>query len=134
MRRNSSADSKEDSKQVDFSREPKAIEAMNNDRLIAKESQPAETASEMLKAAARLKEIMPNFMVPILIIHGTDDKATRPARSQHFYDNAASSDKTLKLYEGHFHDLLNDVNKEVVMADIQKWLDERVASEASAAA
>ena len=33
---------------------------------------------------------------------------------------AGSTDKTLKLYEGHFHDLLNDVDKEVVMADIQQ--------------
>ena len=63
----------------DFSRDPAAVERMNSDPLIAKESQPAETASEMLKAAARLKENMPTFTVPVLIIHGTSDKATRPA-------------------------------------------------------
>jgi alpha-beta hydrolase superfamily lysophospholipase len=34
---------------------------------------------------------------------------------------AGSTDKTLKLYEGHFHDLQNDVDKEVVMADILSW-------------
>jgi len=39
---------------------------------------------------------------------------------------AGSKDKTLKLYEGHFHDLLNDVDKEVVMADIQAWIDARL--------
>jgi len=44
-----------------------------------------------------------------------------------FYDMAGSKDKTLKLYEGHFHDLLNDVDKEVVMADIQAWIDARLA-------
>lgn len=118
---------------ADFSRDPAAVEKMNNDPLIAKESQPAETASEMLKAAERLKENMPKFTVPVFIIHGTDDKATRPAGSQYFYDNAASTDKTLKLYEGHYHDLLADVDKEVVMADIQAWLDERVPAEESAA-
>ena len=26
-------------------------------------------------------------------------------------------------YEGHFHDLLNDVDKAVVMADIKSWLE-----------
>jgi alpha-beta hydrolase superfamily lysophospholipase len=36
---------------------------------------------------------------------------------------AGSTDKTLKLYEGHFHDLLNDRDKEVVLADIQRWID-----------
>ena len=38
----------------------------------------------------------------------------------------ARRDKTLRLYEGHFHDLLNDVDKEKVMADIQAWLDARI--------
>lgn len=118
---------------ADFSRDPAAVEKMNNDPLIAKESQPAETASEMLKAAERLKENMPKFTVPVFIIHGTDDKATRPAGSQYFYDNAGSEDKALKLYEGHYHDLLADVDKEVVMEDIQAWLDERVPAEESAA-
>jgi alpha-beta hydrolase superfamily lysophospholipase len=100
---------------------------MDNDPLIAKESQPAETAAEMLKAADRLTENFPKFTVPVLILHGTQDKATRPAGSQRFYEMAGSKDKTLKLYEGHFHDLLNDVDKEVVMADIQAWIDARLA-------
>lgn len=32
-------------------------------------------------------------------------------------------DKTLKLNEGHAHGLLNDVDKQVVMADIQGWMN-----------
>ncbi len=109
-----------------FSRDPEAVSRMNNDPLIEKESQPAETAAEMLKAADRLTENFPKFTVPVLILHGTADKATKPAGSQRFYDMAGSKDKTLKLYEGHFHDLLNDVDKEVVMADIQAWIDARL--------
>lgn len=35
-------------------------------------------------------------------------------------------DKTLKLYEGHDHDLLNDIDKEVVMADIKSWIAARL--------
>ena len=112
---------------ADFSRDPKAVERMNSDPLIAKESQPAETAAEMLKAADRLKENMPKFNVPVFIVHGTADKATRPAGSQYFYDTAASTDKTLKLYEGHVHDLLSDIGKEAVMADMKKWVNARLA-------
>ena len=117
----------------DFSRDPHAVERMNNDPLIAKESQPAETAAEMLKAAERLKANMPAFTVPVLMIHGTADKATRPAGSQYFHDHAGSADKTLRLYDGHFHDLLNDVDKEKVMSDVQGWLDARIPSAAPAA-
>ena len=48
---------------------------------------------------------------------------TKPSGSQEFYEKAGSSDKTLKLYEGHVHDLLADVGKQQVMADIQAWID-----------
>ena len=68
----------------------------------------------------------PLIKLPVLILHGTEDKATNPSGSQFFYDNAGSTDKTLKLYEGHYHDLLNDVDKEIVMADIHDWINARV--------
>ena len=51
---------------------------------------------------------------------------TKPGGSQIFYDKAGSVDKTLKLYDGYVHDLLNDVGKEVVLADILGWLDARI--------
>jgi acylglycerol lipase len=117
-----------------FSRDPAVIEQMDNDPLIANEKQPAETAAEVLKAAARLKEHMPNIKVPVFIIHGTDDKATRYQGSQYFYDNVGSADKTLKLYEGGYHDLLNDIDKETVMADILAWVNERIPKETAASA
>ena len=117
-----------------FSRDPNVVAEMNNDPLIANEKQPAETASEVLKAAARLKENMPKFNVPVFIIHGTDDKATRPAGSQYFYDHVGSQDKKIKLYEGGYHDLLNDIDKEKVMADILAWVNQRIPAETAATA
>jgi acylglycerol lipase len=117
-----------------FSRDPDVVSEMNNDPLIANEKQPAETAAEVLKAAARLKENMPNFYVPVFIIHGTDDKATRPEGSRYFYDNVGSEDKTLKLYEGGYHDLLNDIDKRTVMADILAWVNERIPAGTAASA
>lgn len=32
----------------------------------------------------------------------------------------------LQLYEGHYHDLLNDIGKETVLADINGWIDKRL--------
>ncbi|MCO6511044.1 MAG: lysophospholipase [Aridibacter famidurans] len=121
-------------KNADFSRDPKAVEAMNNDPLIKDESQPAETGRVLLNASQNFRERMADFKVPVMIIHGTADKATLPRGSEYFYEHAGSDDKTLNLYEGHFHDLLNDVDREVVMADILEWLDARVPREEAAAA
>jgi acylglycerol lipase len=109
-----------------FSRDPQVIETMNNDPLIKGESEPTQTATVMIDASRRLHEEFPLIKLPVLILHGTEDKATNPSGSQDFYDRAGSTDKTLKLYEGHYHDLLNDLDKETVMADINDWIDARV--------
>ena len=113
-------------KNEDFSRDPKVVAAMNNDPLIAHEVQPTQTVAEMVRADERLKKEFPLITLPVLILHGTRDKATKQSGSQLFYDKASSKDKTLKLYEGHFHDLLNDVDKEIVMADIRGWIEARL--------
>lgn len=120
-------------KNKDFSRDSAVVESMNNDIFIKGESQPAQTAKTMINASARLAEEFPRITLPVLILHGTADKATKPSGSQHFYEQTGSTDKTLKLYEGHFHDLLNDVDKEVVMSDIQSWIDARISNEQSSA-
>ncbi|TIP51557.1 MAG: alpha/beta hydrolase [Mesorhizobium sp.] len=106
-------------KNEDFSRDPAIVEAMNADPLIAHETQPSKTIAEMVRADQRLKDEFPLMTLPVLILHGTADKATKPSGSQLFYDTVGSADRTLKLYDGHFHDLLNDRDKEVVMADIK---------------
>jgi acylglycerol lipase len=110
----------------DFSRDPQAVAVMNADPLIAHETQPTRTLAAMVRADERLTDAFPRITLPLLILHGTADQATRPGGSQLFYDAAGSTDKTLKLYEGHVHDLLNDLGKDAVMADIKRWIDARV--------
>ena len=112
----------------DFSRDPAVVKAMNDDPLIANETQPTRTVAELARADERLRTEFPSITLPLLILHGTADKATKPSGSQTFYDTAGSKDKTLKLYEGHYHDLLNDIGREEVLADIVKWIESRVSA------
>jgi alpha-beta hydrolase superfamily lysophospholipase len=114
-------------KNEDFSRDPKAVEALNHDPLTAHEVQPAITVAALVHADERLREEFPHITLPVLIMHGTDDKATVCHGSQFFYETVGSKDKTLKLYDGHYHDLLNDLGKEKVMADINGWIDAHLA-------
>src|SRR5262245_51553015 len=113
-------------KNEDFSRDPKAVEALNNDPLTAHEVQPAITVAALVRADERLREEFPSITLPVLIMHGTADKATVCHGSEFFYETVGSKDRTLKLYDGHYHDLLNDVGKEGVMADITGWIDKRL--------
>lgn len=113
-------------KNEDFSRDPSVVERMNQDPLIAHEAQSTTTMAELVRADERLKKEFPLIELPVLILHGTADKATKPAGSKRFYEMAGSTDKTLKLYEGYYHDLLNDLDKQVVMNDISTWLEAHV--------
>lgn len=113
-------------KNVDFSRDPAVVKAMNEDPLIHDETQPSITVAALQRADERLTKEIPTITLPVLILHGTEDKATLPKGSQFFYDHAGSKDKTLKLYEGHYHDLLADVGKEGVLGDIVGWIEARI--------
>ena len=114
-------------KNADFSRDPAIVEAMNSDDLIAHETQPLETLAAMVRADEVLEQSFENITLPVLILHGTHDKATKPSGSQQFFDQAGSLDKTLKLYEGAYHDLLNDTDRDLVIADVAGWLDRQLA-------
>jgi acylglycerol lipase len=108
-----------------FSRDAEALKVMDSDPLIADEVQPTMTLAALVHADHRLKTAFGDIALPLLILHGTADKATRPHGSLALFEAAGAEDKTLKLYDGHFHDLLNDLDRETVMADIIEWLDAR---------
>ena len=110
----------------DFSRDPIAVRILNSDPLTAGEVQPARTVAALVRANERLRREFPRITLPLLILHGTADKATLAEGSRFFHDTAGSRDKTLKLYQGRFHDLLNDTGKEDVLADMRAWMEARL--------
>lgn len=110
----------------DFSRDPEWVAALDADPYTQDETQPAATVAALTRADERLKGEFPTIMLPLLILHGTADKVTVCKGSEFFFQTAGAADKTLKLYQGHAHDLLADVGKQQVMADILSWLESRV--------
>lgn len=115
-------------KNADFSRDPSVVASMNADPLIAGESQPFATAAAIVRADERLKRGVSELQTPVLFIHGSADKATKPSGSEHLHERAASSDKTLTLYPDRYHDPLNDLGREEVLADILRWMDRRAGA------
>jgi alpha-beta hydrolase superfamily lysophospholipase len=113
-------------KNEEFSRDPAVVKRMNEDPLIAHETQPTQTLAELVRADEKLARGFAAITLPLLILHGTADKAARADGSRFFFDHAGAKDKSLQLYDGHVHDLLNDVGKEQVMQDIVGWLEARL--------
>lgn len=102
-------------KMRDFSRDPEVVRRLEADPLTLNETQPAATIAALVRGTERLEAEMGRITLPLLILHGTADKATRPAGSEIFAREAGSPDKDLKLYEGHVHDLLADTGREAVL-------------------
>jgi len=118
----------------EFSRDPKVTEAMFADPMIKDEVQPTSTVAALVRADERLEKEFSLITLPVLILHGTADKVTKPSGSQLFHETAGSKDKTLTLYEGYAHDLLNDIGKEKVLADILDWIGARTPAPSAARA
>ena len=116
-------------KNEDFSRDPEWVAKLNADEFTQGETQPVATVAAFARAGERFEREFGKITLPLLILHGTADKATRPDGSQQFFDQAGSTDKTLKLYEGHYHDLLADLDRDVVMGDILGWIEQHRTAE-----
>ena len=120
-------------KMEDFSRDPEWVAQLNADPLTLGEVQPVATVAAFARAGERFEREFGRITLPVLIIHGTADKATRPDGSEQFFKEAGSADKTLKLYDGYAHDLLNDLGREQVIDDIALWIEARLPESAKAA-
>jgi alpha-beta hydrolase superfamily lysophospholipase len=96
---------------------------MAADPLIYQDPAPARTAGQLLSAMGEIADGRAKLAVPLLALHGTADKLTNPEGSRVFVAHAGSRDKTLKLYEGLYHDLLHEPERARVLADLEGWLD-----------
>lgn len=89
------------------------------------------TAIELLKATSDVESQLEKISSPLLVLHGAADKVTDPQVSKFLYDQARSKDKSLKLYEGSYHSILEgepDERIAAVISDIISWLDARSIS------
>lgn len=109
-----------------FSRDPRVIEQCKADPLVDHGKGPARTASQLLDAIDFIGEHMEDVTVPLFALHGGADAVTSPEGSRELVRRARSEDKTLKIYDGLYHDLLHEPEKQQVMADIAAWLDAHV--------
>ncbi|KAI5065164.1 hypothetical protein GOP47_0019859 [Adiantum capillus-veneris] len=87
------------------------------------------TTATLLKTTAFLEEHLQDVDMPFLVIHGDADVVTDPSVSRALFENSRSSDKTIRIYEGMMHSLLQgeyDDNVSIILADICSWLDAHI--------
>jgi acylglycerol lipase len=86
----------------------------------------ARTGAELLRACQRIQQRLESLTLPFLVFHGTADVLTSPEASRRLYEAARSSDKTIRLYDGLYHETFNEPERETVLTDLCDWLTRRI--------
>ncbi|KAF5187853.1 Alpha/beta-Hydrolases superfamily protein [Thalictrum thalictroides] len=113
-------------------KDPTKREEVRTNKLIYQDKPRLKTALEMLRTSMSLEDSLHEVTLPFFVLHGEADIVTDPGVSQALYEQAGSTDKTIKLYPGMWHALTSgepDHNIEIVFADIIAWLDKRSGGE-----
>jgi acylglycerol lipase len=81
---------------------------------------------EMMVSGVRyLNKNLQKYNLPVLFMHGGNDKIVPAQFSQRLYQSIPSKDKSIKIYDGAYHEIFNDLDKEKAFEDLIKWLLER---------
>lgn len=105
---------------------PEEVELAKRDTMIYHGRLPNIVASTAVKLTRSNRKHYPRWHSPVLVLHGTSDRATDPEGSRRFHAAIAARDKTLHLVEGGYHELLNDVRRDETRRVILTWLEQRL--------
>jgi alpha-beta hydrolase superfamily lysophospholipase len=104
------------------SRDPAVVAAYDADPLNYHGKLPARTVHELATEIGRFPESVQSLTLPLLVMVGTGDTLVPPAAAELVYEKAASEDKTIKRYDGLYHEIVHEPERDQVMADLTGWL------------
>ena len=110
---------------ANLSRLPTEVEAYRNDPLVFHGKATARTVLELFRGREAI-EGAANLTVPLLLIHGSEDRIADPSASGELSRRTGSTDVTFELVAGGMHELLNDLEQERIRERIGDWLEARL--------
>jgi alpha-beta hydrolase superfamily lysophospholipase len=102
------------------------VAAYRDDPLVFRGMVTARLAAEMLRTMARVTGEAGRIGLPLLVMQGGADRLVDPEGAGVFYRAAGSADKTLKIYDGLYHEILNEPERMSVLHDLETWMEERM--------
>jgi len=109
------------------SRDPEVVKAYGEDPLNLKKSTLKMSGEMFLKGPKWMAENIKNYRYPCLILHGGEDKIVTPEASKWLFSHIGSEDKELKIYEGLYHEIFNEQERDTVIEDVHTWMEKRLA-------
>jgi alpha-beta hydrolase superfamily lysophospholipase len=108
-----------------LTRDAGKLREWRDDPLVEKRMWRIGTSAALVYMARHICASAQAIKLPLLAMHGGADKLT-PASGAHFLaENAASSDITVKIYRGLRHELVNEIEREEIIATLRDWLLDR---------
>lgn len=110
------------------SRDPAVVAGYDTNPLNYRGRILARTGGEAFAAVERIADRLAHVRLPLLVMHGTGDRIAAPSGARLIAQRASSKDVTLKLYDGLYHEILNEPEKDRVLDDVVTWLNARAGS------
>ncbi|KAK1375568.1 Caffeoylshikimate esterase [Heracleum sosnowskyi] len=87
----------------------------------------AATALEFLRVCEFIERNCHEIEVPLMIVHGAEDRVCEPKSAKKFYEMVSSKEKSLEIVKGMWHMLIGEPNEtvELVFGRIISWICKR---------
>jgi lysophospholipase len=106
----------------DLTHDQNIVQAYIHDPLVNAKPTRLGMASAIVSQSKVVISQLGTLRLPILLLHGSDDKICPMSASQLIYEKASSTDKTLKIYEGLYHEIHNETLYGRILSDIIEWV------------
>ena len=105
------------------SRDPAVVEAYENDPLVYRGKITARLAGELFKAIEKTGKNAHKITLPVFIVQGGEDKLVPAGGARQFAEKIGSKDKSVKIYDGLYHEVFNEPERQDVLSDVENWLE-----------
>lgn len=111
-----------------ISKDPKVISDYKADTLVLKTTSARLNLQISGAGTKWIKNNIKSYKCSCLIIHGKDDRIVPYENSMDFYSNISCEDKEIKIYEGLYHEILNEECRDNILGDICHWLHKSISN------
>ena len=108
------------------SRDPEEVKKYLEDPLVFHGKASARMVRELFAGMATVQAGLTGITLPMLILHGGADVMTSPDGSRYLHQHIMSADKTLRVYPGLYHEILNEPERQDVLDQILSWCEKRL--------
>jgi len=102
------------------------VKKYNEDPLVVKKGTMRLMKSAFIKGCDYVNDNIKKIEVPTLVMHGKDDGIVVSSTGEWTYNSLVVKDRELKMYDGLYHEIFNEVKKDEVINDLLNWLDSRI--------